>query len=63
MSAATPSPLAWYGAAVTSTIQGVFGKAGGDRTAVYSYNANEIIAAAIAPGERGAFWNILRRIG
>ena len=32
----------------------------GDRN--YNYNANQVLAAALARGYRGAYWDILRRV-
>ena len=39
-----------------------FQPAAGDPTLDYNYNMNDVLAAAIARGERGAFWDILRRL-
>jgi hypothetical protein len=34
----------------------------GDEAANYNYNENVLITEAIAEGERGAYWDILRRL-
>lgn len=36
--------------------------AGGDAERDYNYNDNELLSKAIASGERGAYWDILRRM-